>query len=331
MEGAIQFSFIIVSSRLNLVKTAHYIFFFDGGLRYTITVCKSYWKSSLMKLVTFTHHRSTRVGAVVDDVVVDSLGNPAIPAQMIEFLEAGKEALAAMQVQIDSGKSRIPLQEVKLEAPIPRPGKYLAISLNYADHIAETGKDRPEYPSFFTKQSTCVIGPGDAIQRPKVSDKLDYEGELAFVIGRRCRHVPEEKAREVIAGFTIANDVSVRDWQARSPTMMIGKSFDTAGPLGPWIVTSDEIRDPHHLSLKTWVDEELRQDANTRQMLFNCYEMVAYLSQAMTLEPGDVVSTGTPAGVGVKMQPRGYLKPGQTVRIEIEGIGTLVNPVIMEP
>jgi 2-keto-4-pentenoate hydratase/2-oxohepta-3-ene-1,7-dioic acid hydratase in catechol pathway len=284
-----------------------------------------------MKLVTFTHHRSTRVGAVVDDVVVDSLGNPAIPAQMIEFLAAGKEALTAMQAQIDSGKSRIPLQEVKLEAPIPRPGKYLAISLNYADHIAETGKDRPEYPSFFTKQSTCVIGPGDAIQRPKVSDKLDYEGELAFVIGRRCRHVPEEKAREVIAGFTIANDVSVRDWQARSPTMMIGKSFDTAGPLGPWIVTSDEIRDPHHLSLKTWVDEELRQNANTSQMLFNCYEMVAYLSEAMTLEPGDVVSTGTPAGVGVKMQPRGYLKPGQTVRIEIEGIGTLVNPVIMEP
>lgn len=284
-----------------------------------------------MKLVTFTHHQFTRVGAVVNDIVVDSLGNPAIPAQMIEFLAAGSEALAAMQAQIDSGKSRIPLQEVRLEAPIPRPGKYLAISLNYADHIAETGKDRPEYPSFFTKQSTCVIGPGDAIQRPKVSDKLDYEGELAFVIGRRCRHVPEEKASEVIAGFMIANDVSVRDWQARSPTMMIGKSFDTAGPLGPWIVTSDEIRDPHHLSLKTWVDEELRQNANTSQMLFNCYEMIAYLSEAMTLEPGDVVSTGTPAGVGVKMQPRGYLKPGQTVRIEIEGIGTLVNPVIMEP
>ncbi|MGJ0516918.1 MAG: fumarylacetoacetate hydrolase family protein [Methylomicrobium sp.] len=284
-----------------------------------------------MKLVTFTHHQFTRVGAVVNDIVVDSLGNPAIPAQMIEFLAAGSEALAAMQAQIDSGKSRIPLQEVRLEAPIPRPGKYLAISLNYADHIAETGKDRPEYPSFFTKQSTCVIGPGDAIQRPKVSDKLDYEGELAFVIGRRCRHVPEGKASEVIAGFMIANDVSVRDWQARSPTMMIGKSFDTAGPLGPWIVTSDEIRDPHHLSLKTWVDEELRQNANTSQMLFNCYEMVAYLSEAMTLEPGDVISTGTPAGVGVKMQPRGYLKPGQTVRIDIEGIGTLANPVIMEP
>ncbi|MDD1613018.1 MAG: fumarylacetoacetate hydrolase family protein [Methylococcaceae bacterium] len=283
-----------------------------------------------MKLVTFTHNQFTRVGAVAADRIVDSLGNPDIPARMIDFLAAGSQALAAMQRQIDGGKHRIPLQDVKLEAPVPRPGKYLAISLNYADHIAETGRDRPEYPSFFTKQSTCVIGTGDAIHRPKVSDKLDYEGELAFVIGRRCRHVPIEKAHEVIAGFTIANDVSVRDWQARSPTMMIGKSFDTAGPLGPWIVTPDEIVDPHNLDLKTWVDQQLRQHANTGQMLFNCYEMIAYLSQAMTLEPGDVISTGTPSGVGVKMQPRGYLKPGQTVRIEIEGIGTLENPVIDE-
>jgi len=284
-----------------------------------------------MKLVTFTHHHVSRVGAVVGDFVVDSLGSSIIPPRMLEFLAAGDLALAALQAQIDSGNGRIPLSDVKLDAPVPRPGKYLAISLNYANHIAETGKDRPEYPSFFTKQSTCVIGTGEAIQRPKVSDKLDYEGELAFVIGRRCRHVAAENAHEVIVGFTIANDVSVRDWQARSPTMMIGKSFDTAGPLGPWIVTRDEIGDPHHLNLKTWVDDELRQQANTGEMLFNCYEMVAYLSTAMTLEPGDVISTGTPAGVGVKMQPRGYLKPGQTVRIEIEGIGTLTNPVIMEP
>jgi 2-keto-4-pentenoate hydratase/2-oxohepta-3-ene-1,7-dioic acid hydratase in catechol pathway len=284
-----------------------------------------------MKLITFTHNQWSRVGAVVDNTVVDSLGNPRIPATMIAFLNAGAHALSAMQRQIDDGDNRIALNEVKLEAPVPRPGKYLAISLNYAEHIAETGKDKPEYPSFFTKQSTCVIGPGDAIQRPRVSDKLDYEGELAFVIGRRCRHVPLEKAHEVIAGFTIANDVSVRDWQARSPTMMIGKSFDTSGPLGPWLVTFDEIGDPHNLTIKTWVDEELRQDANTRQMIFNCYEMVAYLSQAMTLEPGDVISTGTPAGVGVKMKPRGYLLPGQTVRVEIEKIGTLVNPVIQEP
>ncbi|MGZ5027314.1 MAG: fumarylacetoacetate hydrolase family protein, partial [Methylobacter sp.] len=273
----------------------------------------------------------TRVGAVVGDFVVDGKNNTRIPLTMLEFLSAGDSALDAMQQQIDNGEGRIALDQVKLHAPVPRPGKYLAVSLNYNDHIQETGLDKPEYPSFFTKQSTCVIGPGEAIQRPKVSDKLDYEGELAFVIGKRCRHVPVDKAHQVIAGFTIANDVSVRDWQFRSPTFTLGKSFDTHGPLGPWIVTSDEISDPHNLDLKTWVDDELRQNSNTRHMIFNCYEMIAYLSQAMTLEPGDVIATGTPAGVGVKMKPRGYMRPGQTARIEIEGIGTLVNPVIEEP
>jgi 2-keto-4-pentenoate hydratase/2-oxohepta-3-ene-1,7-dioic acid hydratase in catechol pathway len=286
-----------------------------------------------MKLVTFTHNHETRVGAVVGDFVVDSKNNTRIPAAMLEFLSAGAGAgaLEAMQQQIDSGSDRIALDQVKLHAPVPRPGKYLGISLNYADHIEETGLDKPEYPSFFTKQSTCVIGPGEAIHRPRVSDKLDYEGELAFVIGKRCRHVPVDKAQQVIAGFTVANDVSVRDWQFRSPTFTLGKSFDTHGPLGPWIVTADEIKDPHNLNLKTWIDDELRQNSNTRHMIFNCYEMIAYLSQAMTLEPGDVIATGTPGGVGVKMKPRGYMRPGQTARIEIEGVGTLVNPVIEEP
>lgn len=284
-----------------------------------------------MKLITFTYDNETRIGAVVDGLVVDGKNNTKIPATMLEFLNAGSSALDAMQQQIDSSNDRIALDQVKLHAPVPRPGKYLGISLNYADHIEETGRDKPEYPSFFTKQGTCVIGPGDAIHRPKVSDKLDYEGELAFVIGTRCRHVPVDKAHQVIAGFTIANDVSVRDWQFRSPTFTLGKSFDTHGPLGPWIVTSDEIPDPHNLNLKTWIDDELRQNSNTQHMIFNCYEMIAYLSQAMTLEPGDVISTGTPSGVGVKMKPRGYMLPGQTARIEIEGIGTLVNPVIEEP
>jgi 2-keto-4-pentenoate hydratase/2-oxohepta-3-ene-1,7-dioic acid hydratase in catechol pathway len=284
-----------------------------------------------MKLVTFIHNDKTRVGAVVDGFVVDGKNNTKIPATMLEFLNAGPSALEAMQRQIDSGEGRIALDQVKLLAPVPRPGKYLGISLNYNDHIEETGLDKPEYPSFFTKQGTCVIGHGDAIHRPKVSDKLDYEGELAFVIGKRCRHVPIDKTHQVIAGFTIANDVSVRDWQVRSPTFTLGKSFDTHGPLGPWIVTADEISDPHNLDLKTWIDDELRQNSNTRHMIFNCYEMIAYLSQAMTLEPGDVIATGTPAGVGVKMKPRGYMLPGQTARIEIEGIGALVNPVIEEP
>ena len=283
-----------------------------------------------MKLANFTYQNQTRIGAVIGDILVDGLANTDIPRTLIDFLNNKTESLAAMQQLIDSNKHGINIADVKLNAPIPRPPKYLGVALNYADHISETGMARPEYPSFFTKQSTCVIGSGEAIQMPKVSNKLDYEGELAFVIGQRCRHVSVEQAHEVIAGYMIANDISVRDWQARSPTMMIGKSFDTCGPLGPWLVTADEINDPHCLNLKTWVDDELRQNANTSEMIFNCYELIAYLSQAMTLEVGDVITTGTPSGVGVKMSPRGYLKEGQTVRIAIEGIGELVNSVIAE-
>lgn len=284
-----------------------------------------------MKLVTFEQNGQVKVGAVVGDSVVIATGHIAQADSMIDFLTAGEVALSAMRALIASNKQRVALTDVTLLAPIPRPGKFLGIGLNYADHINETGRDKPEYPTFFTKQSTCVIGPQAAIHCPAISDKVDYEGELGFVIGKRCKQVPIEEAHRVIAGYTICNDVTVRDWQQRTPTWTLGKSFDTHGPMGPWLVTADEIADPHQLSLKTWVDDELRQNANTSQMIFNCYEMVAYLSQVMTLEPGDVITTGTPAGVGVKMQPRGYLKPGQQVRIEIAEIGILQNPVIAQP
>ncbi|MGR9052222.1 MAG: fumarylacetoacetate hydrolase family protein [Gammaproteobacteria bacterium] len=284
-----------------------------------------------MKLITFIYENVTRIGAVVDGGVVDSLDDADMPSSMIDFLEAGDGALTAMQRLIDRGGARLSLDRVKLCAPVPKPGKYLCIGLNYADHIEETGREKTEYPTFFTKQSACVIAHGDAVHRPKVSDKLDYEGELAFVIGKRCRHVPVEHALEVIAGYTVANDVSVRDWQVRSPNWTLGKSFDTHGPLGPWLVTADDVPDPQNLTIKTWVDNDLRQQSNTRYMLYSCRDIVAYLSQAMTLEPGDVIATGTPAGVGVKMKPRGYLKPGQIVRVEIEGVGTLTNPVVEEP
>lgn len=282
-----------------------------------------------MKLLTFSCNGQTGIGAMVGDEIVVAGGG--LPSNMMAFLAAGAPALARMQGLIDGGGERVALADAALHAPVPRPGKFLGIGLNYADHIGETGREKPEHPMFFTKQSTCVIGPEQAIHCPAISEKVDYEGELGIVIGQRCKHVPVEKAHEVIAGFTICNDVTVRDWQQRSPTWTLGKSFDTHGPMGPWLVTADEIADPHKLTLKTWVDDELRQNANTGEMIFNCYEIVAYLSQAMTLEPGDVISTGTPAGVGVKMKPRGYLKPGQTVRIEIEGIGVLSNPVVAEP
>ena len=159
---------------------------------------------------------------------------------------------------------------------------------------------------------------------------VDYEGELAFVIGQRCRHVSVADAPSVIAGYTIVNDVSVRDWQMRVQTMTMGKSFDTHGPMGPCIVTADELGDPHGLRLQTWVNDDQRQDAKTDDLIFNCYEMVEHLTTAFTLEVGDVIATGTPAGVGMAMKPPGWLKAGDTVRIEIEGIGVLENPVVNE-
>jgi 2-keto-4-pentenoate hydratase/2-oxohepta-3-ene-1,7-dioic acid hydratase in catechol pathway len=284
-----------------------------------------------MKLVTFTHDGSTRIGAVVGNEIVDGSAAPGLPRDMLGFLEAGRSALDGLAGLIESGRGRIPLPAVHLGPPVPRPPKFLAIGLNYADHIAETGRERPEFPTFFNKQATCVNGPYDPIERPRVSEKLDYEGELGFVIGRRCRHVPKERAREVIAGYLVVNDVSVRDWQARAPTMTLGKSFDTHGPIGPWIVTPDEVPDPHALDLKTWVNGGLRQSSNTRHMIFNCYHQVEVLSTAFTLEPGDIISTGTCSGVGVLMKPRGYLKIGDVVRVEVRGIGYLENRIIQEP
>lgn len=284
-----------------------------------------------MKLASYLHEDVLRVGAVINDHVFDAGDSFHGPDGMLRFLEQGNAVLDLLRQLITKESCSVPLQAITLKAPIRRPPKFFGVSLNYLDHIEETGLDRPEYPTFFNKQSTCVIGPGEAIQRPNVSNKLDYEGELGIVIGRFCRHVAKDKACHVIAGYTIVNDVSVRDWQMRSHTWTLGKSFDTHGPIGPWIVTTDEIGDPHNLDIKTWVNDEQRQSSNTDQLLFDCYYLVEYLSTVMTLEPGDIIATGTSSGVGVKMKPRGYMHPGDTVRIEIENIGTLSNPVIQEP
>jgi 2-keto-4-pentenoate hydratase/2-oxohepta-3-ene-1,7-dioic acid hydratase in catechol pathway len=285
-----------------------------------------------MKLVTFTHGTKTRIGVVTGDGIVDLAGAaPGLPHDMLGFLAAGADALAAAR-QAEAGTSaRLRLAEVHLEAPVPRPPKFLAIGLNYADHVKESGFEPPPVPVFFNKQSTCVVGPYQPIHLPRVSPLLDYEGELAFVIGRRCRHVRREYAADVIAGYLVVNDVSVRDWQLRTPTMTMGKSFDTHGPMGPWLVTADEIDDPHALELRTWVNGELRQHANTRQLIFDCFAQVEHLSTAFTLEPGDVITTGTPSGVGGAMQPPRFLTAGDVVRIEIEGIGHIENHVIEEP
>jgi 2-keto-4-pentenoate hydratase/2-oxohepta-3-ene-1,7-dioic acid hydratase in catechol pathway len=284
-----------------------------------------------MKLATFSHRGPTRIGAVEGEEIVDlAAAAPALPREMRGFLEAGPDALAAAHAAL-AGGPRIPLAEVRLAAPIARPPKFLAVGLNYADHVAESGQETPRFPTLFNKQSTCVVGPGDAIHVPRASHVVDYEGELGFVVGRRCRHVPREDAPDVIAGYLIVNDVTVRDWQLRIPTWTMGKSFDTHGPIGPWIVTPDELPDPHRLRLRTWVNGELRQDSNTKELIFDCFALVEHLSTAFTLEPGDVVATGTPSGVGIAMKPPRLLKAGDTVRIEIEGIGALENPVIDEP
>jgi len=268
------------------------------------------------------------LGLVEGDEVVDLSGAdvPQEPARALDAIgRGGLEALAG-------SASRRALADVRLLAPaVPR--KYLAIALNYADHIAEMGMEAPEVPVFFNKQVTCVVGPGTDVHMPKVSTFLDYEAELAVVIGRRCRHVPVERAHEVIAGYTCANDLSVRDWQGRARTMTLGKSFDTHGPLGPWLVTAEELGDPQDLRIRCHVDDEPRQDASTAEMVFDCFQQVSHLSEAFTLEPGDTIATGTPAGVGLGRKPvkENILHVGQTVRVEIERIGELINTVVEEP
>ncbi len=287
-----------------------------------------------MKLVTFTESGTTRIGVVVDNdnTIIDlTAAVPDLPREMTAFLIAGPAAAERAQRAAKDSAHRIPLASVKLEAPIRRPPEFLAIGLNYADHVEETKMKRPEFPMFFNKQSSSVTGPFDPIHLPRVSSALDYEGELGFVIGRRCRHVPRDRAHEVIAGFVIVNDVSVRDWQRRSPTMTLGKSFDTHAPFGPWIVTGDELGDPHKLELRTFVNGEQRQHSNTKNLIFDCYAQVETLSTVFTLMPGTVISTGTPGGVAAAMNPPKWLKVGDVVRIEIDGLGKIENKVIAEP
>jgi 2-keto-4-pentenoate hydratase/2-oxohepta-3-ene-1,7-dioic acid hydratase in catechol pathway len=285
-----------------------------------------------MKLATFTHGGATRIGVVVEDSIVDLAAAASdLPREMAAFLAAGPRALERAASAARNSANRIALASVKLEAPIARPPEFLAIGLNYADHVEESRMKRPEFPMFFNKQSSCVTGPDDPIHLPRASSALDYEGELGFVIGRRCRHVPRARAHEVIAGYVIVNDVSVRDWQRRSPTMTLGKSFDTHGPVGPWIVTPDEIGDPHKLDLRTFVNGEQRQHSNTKNLIFDCFAQVETLTTVFTLMPGTIVSTGTPGGVAAAMNPPKWLKVGDTVRIEIEKIGRLENRVIEEP
>ena len=280
-----------------------------------------------MKLATFSlKGGSPRIGRVEGTQVVD-LSASGLPSDMLGLLAA---PTGLQQARTASG-ARHALADVTLHAPVLRPPKILAIGLNYKDHIEETKLETPKFPMFFNKQATAAQGPYAPIHLPRVSDKLDYEGELGFIIGRRCRHVPRERAHEVVAGYVVCNDVSVRDWQMRAQTFTLGKSFDTHSPFGPYIVTPDEVGDPHTLNLKTTVNGELRQNSNTAHLVFDCWEQIATMTAAFTLEPGDLVLTGTPSGVGIGFKPPKYLVVGDKVRIEIDKLGFIENEVIAEP
>jgi 2-keto-4-pentenoate hydratase/2-oxohepta-3-ene-1,7-dioic acid hydratase in catechol pathway len=283
-----------------------------------------------MKLARFTAEGWTRLGAVVGDEVAD-LGavEPALPADVGAALAA--RSLTAMD-RLAARAPRRPLGDVRLEAPIRMPPAYLAVGLNYGEHADESGLQTADVPTIFNKQVTCVTGPFDPIEIPAAApDHVDYEGELGVVIGTRCRAVPAARAHEVVAGYVVVDDVSVRDWQFATPTWTMGKGWDTHGPIGPWLSTTDEIPDPHALRIRTWVDGGLRQDASTAQMIHDCWELIAYVTTAFTLLPGTIIATGTPAGVGFSMDPPRPLRPGSRVRVEVEGIGAIDNPVVAQP
>ena len=283
-----------------------------------------------MKLVNFLYKGEKNIGALLDDGVCSFKSiSDKYSMSMMEFIEQIDDLSPKVSKFINSNPEVIPLSEIEFLPVIERPGKVLAVGLNYKDHAKETGMDLPKVPMIFTKQSTSVLGHQGEIHKPKVSDAVDYEGEMAFVIGKKCRHVSKEDALDVIAGVTICNDASVRDWQIASPTFTMGKSFDTHCPIGPYIVTMDEISDIHNLKIKTYVNDELRQDSCTDQLIFDCFDLIEHITKAFTLEPGDIIATGTSSGVGVVLGK--YLVPNDVVRIELENVGTLENKVILEP
>jgi 2-keto-4-pentenoate hydratase/2-oxohepta-3-ene-1,7-dioic acid hydratase in catechol pathway len=281
-----------------------------------------------MKLCRFTAGGRTRLGKIDDDVVVDLSALGVKDDSMRQLLADWSNYAAAVKAAAETSFS---LSEVQLEAPIGDPQKFLALGMNYqkhADEAADAGVPIPTSQLWFNKQVSCVNGPYSAIDLPKVSDKLDYEAELAVVIGRVGRHISEDDALDHVAGYMICNDVSVRDWQQRSPTFTLGKSFDTHGPIGPWITMTDEVQDPQNLMLRLLVNGELRQESSTSDMIYSVRQQIAYLSTVMTLQPGDILATGTPSGVGAASGR--FLKANDVVRVEIDGLGHIENVVVPE-
>jgi 2-keto-4-pentenoate hydratase/2-oxohepta-3-ene-1,7-dioic acid hydratase in catechol pathway len=280
-----------------------------------------------MRLATFSKDGAARVGIVVDTGVVDLARHiDAAPGSMVELIARWPE-LRARVAAAAADEPDFELAAVRLKAPIERPSKIFAIGLNYADHCAESGLEVPQEQTWFSKAPSSVTGPFDPIELPAVSRQLDHECEMVAVIGRRCRNVPRERAKEVIFGYCAGNDVSVRDWQLRTSQWVLGKSFDTHAPIGPWITTADAV-DPHSLPIRCLVNGAERQKSNTRNLVFDCYAQVACLSSAVTLEPGDLLFTGTCGGVGIAHKPPLWLRSGDVVRVEIGALGAIENRVV---
>jgi len=284
-----------------------------------------------MKLLRFRSGADIRAGALVgNDGVVDITTRIDTLRSVTDIIEGGAVALDRVRGVVEGQAPDHALDQVALLNPFTRVGKYLAIGLNYKAHVDESRSaagEPPKYQYWFNKQTSCLSGPFDPID-PGVTEQLDYEVELGVVIGRAAKSVAARDTLDHVFGYFVANDVSARDWQFHAPSFTVGKSFDTFGPVGPWVVTADEIPDPHCLGLSCSVNGELRQSANTSEMIFDIRDQIEYLSTAMTLEPGDLLATGTPAGVGMAMKPPGLLNSGDVVRCEIDGIGAIENRVL---
>ena len=310
-----------------------------------------------MRLVTFTHNDSTHMGLLLDQQIIDlpgayaawqqsgdglhASGETTFPQSILAFLqsdEGTKELVArvaAFAVASDNLASLAQANlihsadEVTFLPPIPRPGKIICLGLNYRTHVLEMGRQLPEYPILFAKFSNTLIGHRKPIVLPKISQQVDYEAEMALVVGRVCKDIPNtDEALSYLAGYTIFNDVSVRDFQMRTPQWLQGKSFDGAGPIGPAFVTADEVSDPQKLDITLRLNGEVMQSSNTSDFIFDIPKMLSYISQIMTLEPGDIIATGTPGGVGDARDPKVFLKAGDNVQIEIAELGMLENSVI---
>jgi 2-keto-4-pentenoate hydratase/2-oxohepta-3-ene-1,7-dioic acid hydratase in catechol pathway len=280
-----------------------------------------------MRFVTLEHNGSAEPGVITGDQVV-SVKGAGFPT-LLAIIEGGPDAGRRVDRWLEKppAASITPLIATRLLAPIPRPPKIICVGLNYRDHAIESKMEIPKVPTIFAKFATSVIGPGDAIVLPKNSNKPDYEAELAFVIGKGGRYIPKQRWQEHVFGYTNLNDVSARDYQMATTQWMMGKTFDTFAPFGPAIVTADEIPDPHALDIQMIINGEVLQSSNTSQLIFRIPELIEYLSSVCTLEPGDIVSTGTPSGVGFSRTPPRWLRSGDDVVVKISGLGELRNPV----